>query len=187
MISPGLLIRTTILGLLTVILQITVCAQLSILGGRLDLIPLVVVSVALLGGSITGSITGFTIGLILDLALLQTLGVSSLVYVGIGYVAGRIRELYDPQGKLLPLVAGGLATAGAIAGFIVMQFLLGVTVSLNGMVMREVMMTIVLNTLIAFPVFLFVRWVLRPSLPSEPRPGRGSEYAEPVLTQLTNR
>ena len=39
-----------------------------------------------------GAVCGFAIGLLLDSALLQTLGVSSLVLLAVGYLAGRYRE-----------------------------------------------------------------------------------------------
>ena len=45
---------------------------------------------------------GFGIGLFLDLALVQTVGMSSLLFLTIGYGAGRLRELRDPQGAARP-------------------------------------------------------------------------------------
>ena len=46
--------------------------------------------------------------------------------VAIGYCAGRLRELRDPQGALVPLAVGAAATAVATVGYSLMQFLLGV-------------------------------------------------------------
>ena len=62
-----------------VIVQIAGVSQVSLLGVSADLSPLVVASVGLLCGSIAGAIFGFCMGLFVDTALLQTLGVSSLV------------------------------------------------------------------------------------------------------------
>ena len=53
---------------------------------------MVVVSLGLLGGGVVGAVCGFVAGLLLDSLLLQTLGVSSLVLLSIGYLAGRYRE-----------------------------------------------------------------------------------------------
>ena len=47
----------------------------------------------------------------IDLALVQTLGLNSLIYTLIGYGAGRLRELRDPQGALVPIATGAAATA----------------------------------------------------------------------------
>ena len=49
------------------------------------------------------------------MALLQTLGVSSLLLIGVGYLAGRYRELRDATHKLVPPIGGVLATLGFAA------------------------------------------------------------------------
>ena len=51
-----------------------------------------VMAVGLLCGSLAGACFGFGVGLFVDVALLQTLGVSSLVLLAVGYGAGRLRE-----------------------------------------------------------------------------------------------
>ena len=53
---------------------------------------MVVVILGLLGGAVVGAVCGFAAGLLLDSVLLQTLGVSSLVLLSIGYLAGRYRR-----------------------------------------------------------------------------------------------
>ena len=45
------------------------------------------------------------------------MGLSSLVYIAVGYWAGRLRELRDPQGALAPLVARRGATAITTVGY----------------------------------------------------------------------
>ena len=91
-----------------------------------DLSPLLVASVGLLCGSIPGAAFGFCLGLFVDTALLQTLGVNSLVFTAVGYGAGRVRELRDPAHGLAPMAVGAAATAVATIGFSLLQFLLGV-------------------------------------------------------------
>ena len=56
------------------------------------MLPVVIVSLGLLGGGVVGAVCGFAAGFLLDSVLLQTLGVSSLVLLSIGYLAGRYRE-----------------------------------------------------------------------------------------------
>jgi len=41
--------------------------------------------------------------------LVQTLGITSLLYIAIGYWAGRLREVRDPAHGLVPLAAGAAA------------------------------------------------------------------------------
>ena len=83
-------------------------------------------SVGLLCGSLPGAIIGFATGLFVDTALYQTLGVTSLLYIAIGYWSGRLRELRDPAHGLVPLALGAAATAFTGLGMTVIQFLLGV-------------------------------------------------------------
>ncbi len=83
-------------------------------------------SVGLLAGSLPGAVMGFGTGLLVDTVLVQTLGVTSLLYIAIGYWSGRLRELRDPAHGLVPLAAGAAATAVAGIGMTLIQFLLGV-------------------------------------------------------------
>ena len=112
--SLRLPLRLAALALVTVVIQETAISQISIFGVSADLSPLVVMSVGLLAGSLPGAIMGFTTGLLVDTVLVQTLGVTSLLYIAIGYWSGRWRELRDPAHGLVPLAAGAAATA--IAG-----------------------------------------------------------------------
>ncbi len=90
---PQLVLRLTLVGIVTVLLQVSAVTQLQIFGTNADLMPLVIAAVGLLAGSIAGACFGFAVGLFLDLALVQTVGLSSLVYVAVGYWTGRFREL----------------------------------------------------------------------------------------------
>ncbi|HEV3230184.1 MAG TPA: rod shape-determining protein MreD, partial [Solirubrobacteraceae bacterium] len=91
-VSYQLALRIAALAVVATIVEIAAVSQVSVFGVSADLSPLVVMSVGLLTGSMTGAVVGFGVGLFLDLALVQTLGVSSLIYLGVGYWAGRIRE-----------------------------------------------------------------------------------------------
>jgi rod shape-determining protein MreD len=109
--------RLVALGLIGCILQLTAVAQITVFGVPADLSPLLVVSVGLLMGSVPGALFGFCVGLFVDTALLQTLGISSLVLTGVGYGAGRLRELRDPAHGLVPVAVGAIGTAVYAIGF----------------------------------------------------------------------
>jgi len=185
MVTPQLGIRIAVLAVVATIVEIAAVSQVSIFGVSADLSPLVVMSVGLLCGSLTGAVVGFGVGLLLDLTLVQTLGVSSLIYLGVGYWAGRVRELRDPQAALTPLVLGAAATAGATCGYAVIQFLLGVDAPVSLLLVRQIVTTIVVNTLIALPVFALVRRWLEPSLPDDPRRRRRRAYTTGGLSPLS--
>ncbi len=177
--------RLVALGLLGSILQLTAVAQITVFGVPADLSPLLVASVGLLVGSVPGALFGFGVGLFADTALLQTLGISSLVLTGVGYGAGRLRELRDPAHGLIPVAVGAAATAAYAIGFSVMQFLLGVDAPVSLLLVRQILLTIVLNTLLALPVYLLVRRVLSPLLPDDPRRRRRRAYTTGGLSPIS--
>jgi rod shape-determining protein MreD len=177
--------RLVAIGLVGGILQLTTVSQVAVFGVPADLSPLLVATVGLLCGSIAGASFGFGLGLFMDTLLAQTLGLTSLVLVGVGYAAGRLRELRDPAHGLVPVAVGAAATALAAGGFAVLQFLLGVDAPVSFLLVRQILMTIVLNTLIALPVYLACRRVLALYLPDDPRRRRRRAYTTGGLSPLS--
>ena len=121
----------------------------------------------------------------MDISLFQTLGVSSLVLTAVGYGAGRIRELRDPAHGLAPVAVGAAATAVALVLFALLQFLLGVQAPVSLLLAREILMTILLNTLLALPVYALMRRVLLPFLPDDPRRRRRRAYTTGGLSPIS--
>ena len=183
--APQLWIRLGILGVATVIVQIAGVSQVSLLGVTADLSPLVVAAAGLLCGSIVGAAIGFAVGLLVDTALLQTLGVSSLVLVAVGYWTGRLRELRDPAHPLTPVVVGAAATALAAVGFSLVQFLLGVEAPVSLQLVREIVLAVGVNAVLAVPVYAFVRRVVAPYLPDDPRRRRRRAYVTGGLSPIS--
>ena len=112
---------------------------------------------------------GFGVGIFVDLAFAQTLGVSALIFLLVGYGAGRVRELRAPEAPVTPLALGAAATAFATCGYAVLEFLLGVDAPISVLLVRDIVVTVVLNSLIAVPVYALVRRWLVPALPDDPR------------------
>jgi rod shape-determining protein MreD len=179
-----LIIRLVALALLTVVIQETAVSQISIFGISADLTPLMVMSVGLLAGSMTGAVMGFATGLLVDTVLVQTLGITSLLYIAIGYWSGRLRELRDPSHGLVPLGAGAAATAVAGIGMTVIQFLLGVDSPVSLLLFQQIFITILVNTLISLPIYALVRRVIQPALPDDPRRRRRRAYTTGGLSPL---
>jgi rod shape-determining protein MreD len=182
--AAKLTLRLILLGFLAVVVQESAISQISIFGVSADLTPLVVMSVGLLCGSLTGAIFGFFTGLLIDLILVQTLGVTSLLYIAIGYWAGRLRELRDPSHELVPLAGGALASAFAGFGMALIQFLLGVDAPVSGLLLQQICIFVLVNTLIALPVHALVRRIVRPVLPEDPRRRRRRAYTSGGLSPL---
>jgi rod shape-determining protein MreD len=184
-VNLKLALRLLVLAFATVVIQQAAISQISIFGVSADLGPLVVMSVGLLAGSLAGSITGFGTGLLVDLVLVQTLGVTSLLYIAIGYWSGRLRELRDPAHGLVPLAMGAAATAFAGLGMAVIQFLLGVNAPVSLLLFQQIFITVLVNSLIALPVFAIVRRLIRPVLPDDPRRRRRRAYTTGGLSPLS--
>jgi rod shape-determining protein MreD len=182
--SLRLTLRLAALALVAVVIQETAVSQISIFGVSADLTPLVVMSVGLLAGSLPGAIMGFATGLLVDTVLVQTLGVTSLLYIAIGYWSGRLRELRDPSHGLVPLAAGAAATAVAGIGMTLIQFLLGVDAPVSALLVQQIFITILVNTLIALPVYHLVQRIIKPALPNDPRRRRRRAYTTGGLSPL---
>ena len=182
--TVGLVARLTALALGAALLEIVAVSQGSFFGATADLSPLVVMAVGLLCGSIAGAAVGFGTGLFLDLALVQTLGLTSLVLLTVGYWAGRLREVRDPQGPLTPLALGAAATLAAELGYAIIPFLLGVDAPVSWLLVREIVTTVLVNALIATPVFAIARRWLEPSMPDSLRRRRRTP-TRPGLSPLS--
>jgi rod shape-determining protein MreD len=178
-LSPASVIRTGLLVLLSVVLQISGFSQMHILGGYIDLIPLVVGAIAIYAGSVPGAIVGFCTGLLIDLALGQNLGATSLVLTALGYGVGRYRDLRDPAHGLLPIPVAAAATFGYLVAVAAVSFMLEIGASVSPLVLREALITVLLNVAFALPFFALVRKVLRPVLAVDPAV-RARRRADPI-------
>jgi len=167
-LSVGAFVRVGVLLLLAVVLQVSAFSQLTVFDGHADLVVLTVAAIAYYGGSIAGSSAGFTAGLLVDLLTGATMGASSLVLTAVGYGVGRFREVRDPSHGLLPLAVGAAATGGFVVTFAAVSFMLDVGASVSTLVIRDAIVTTLLNVLLALPVFTGTRRLLRPVLKVDP-------------------
>ena len=168
-LSVGAFARVGLLLLVAVVLQLSALSQIGILGGHADVIVLAVAAVAFYAGSVPGSAAGFTAGLLLDLLTGATMGASSLVLTAVGYAVGRFREVRDPSHGLLPIPVGAGATAGWVLAFAAVSLMLDIGARVSPLVIRDTIVTVLLNALLALPLFAGVRKLLRPALRIDPR------------------
>jgi rod shape-determining protein MreD len=171
-LTRWIVVRLVILGLLTAITQVAFFAWLDILGSSPDAAILVVMSLGLMGGSLTGTVAGFAIGFVIDCLLLQTLGATSLALMAVGYVAGRYREGFGrPTRGATVLLGGGLTLLG-VGAFAAIQIGLGVDADVSTIVIRDAFVKTLLGALFALPTLWAVRLALRPALIEDRRPAR---------------
>lgn len=166
--TPGAFLRAGLIALVAVILEVSGLGAIRVFGASPDLVPLAVAGVAIYAGSVSGAAMGFGTGLLLDLAVGGTMGVSSLVLTAVGYAVGRYREVRDPAHGLMPIPVGAAATLGWGATFAAVSFMLDVGASVSPVIFGEMLVTSAIGAVLAIPVFWFCRKVLRPSLVIDP-------------------
>ena len=168
-LTPKIVARIAAIGFVGVLLQLSFFSQVELFHVSPDILPALVVCLALLGGSLTGAVAGFSIGFFVDCLLVEALGISSLVLLGIGYLAGLFRERFDFHGSLLPaLLCMGL-TLLAELGFAAVQLLLGIDAPVSLLIVRDLILKSVYAFFLGWPIYLLVRRVLRPALVEEPK------------------
>ncbi|MGI9557913.1 MAG: rod shape-determining protein MreD [Solirubrobacterales bacterium] len=158
--------------LVAVILQVSFFSTLPLLGASPNLVPVVVICLGLLGGAVVGGVAGFAAGLLLDAALFQTLGVSSLALLVAGYLAGRYRESFEITNPLTPIALVGGLTFVAQATFAAIELTLGVQAPVSLLIVREIFVQAFLAALLAIPIYPALRRVFRPALVEDPSPKR---------------
>jgi rod shape-determining protein MreD len=138
------------------IFQVSAVSSLTLLGAAPDLLLVTLVAIALLRGSIAGAIAGFVAGLLVDLATLGTLGVSSLLLVAAGYWAGRYGETTGRGRPHAPLVA--VAAITLLVGFSAfgLHFMLGDSVSAQ-LTLVPLLPVLLWNALLAYPLHRLLR------------------------------
>lgn len=163
-LTRGIVARIVLVLVVGVILQLGFFSSISILGGTPNVLPVLVVCLGLLGGAVLGAVCGFAAGLLVDSALLQTLGVTSLVLLAVGYLAGRYREAFEVSSPLVPpALAAGLTLFGSSV-YAAIQLMLGVDAPISLLVVREILLQTVISFVLTIPTYPAVRWLLRPAL-----------------------
>jgi rod shape-determining protein MreD len=162
--------RALALVFVVAMLQVVVVSSMVVGGGAPDLLLVVVVALGLLRGSIPGAVLGFFGGLIVDLATLGTLGVTSLVLTLGGFWAGRYAETTGRGRRLAPVIAvGSITLLAGLFGY-VLYYLLDVEVIARHALVTALAPAFVLNLILALPVHRLVRAIVGEDLRVEPAP-----------------
>ncbi len=174
-VTPRIFIRLVAIAVLGVLLQLSFFSRIELLHTSPDVLPALVVSLGLLGGSMAGAVSGFSIGLLVDCLLVAPLGGSSLVLLAAGYLAGLFRERFEIHSSLVPpLLCMGL-TLFAELGFALVQAMLGVDAPVSALIVRDLLLKSIYAFFLGWPIYLLLRRVLRPALVEEPRASRSRQ------------
>jgi rod shape-determining protein MreD len=172
-VTPKIIVRLVLIGVLGVLLQLTFFSQVAVFHTTPDMLPALVVCLGLLGGSMTGAVSGFAIGFLLDCLLIEPLGGGSLVLLTVGYLAGLFRERFEIHTSLVPPLLCMLLTLLAELGFGAVEVMLGLDGTVSPLVVREMLIQSAFAFVLGWPIYLGVKRALRPALVEEPvRPPR---------------
>jgi len=171
-LTPGIIARLVALGALVAVAQIVCFSKMDVFGSDPDVALLVVISLGVLGGSLTGAVTGFSIGLLMDCLLLETLGGFALAMLSVGYVAGRYRETVGPPTRGAVVLLGGALTLLGAAVIAAIQIGTGIDATVSFLVVRDAIVKSLIGALLAIPVFWVVRLMVRSALVDERRAAR---------------
>lgn len=161
--SIGDALRATALLIACALVQVVILSSLSVAGGTPDLALVTVVSLGLVRGALAGALAGFVTGIVVDLATLDTIGLTSLVLTLVGYWAGRYAETSARRGRRLPvLVAVGSLTVLAAVLSALLRALLGEEVVVERALLTALAPALALNLALALPLVALVRTLLPP-------------------------
>jgi rod shape-determining protein MreD len=155
------MLRAARLGLVLVVLltlQTTWLADLRPLGEPGDLLLLLAIAAGMAGGPQRGAFVGFLAGMAIDLVLLTPLGLSALAYLAVGYVVGAVHDGVLRSAPWIPLLVTFVATALGIIFFVMLGQLVGQHFRVPNLP-RIVLVTSVMNTVLAFPALFLARWI----------------------------
>ncbi len=155
-------VKAAVLLFVAAIAQVSIFSQVHVFGAVPDFLLVSLVALALLRGSVSGAVGGFFAGLIVDTASLGTLGLTALVLTLAGYWIGRYGETTGRERAHAPFLSIAVVTVLYELGLLVVHFVLGESAP-AGAVVRSLVPAIVLNLILAAPVYALVRRLLRPA------------------------
>lgn len=168
-VTPRILVRIVGICLFGVLAQLSFFSRVELMHVSPDVLPALVVCLGLLGGSLSGAVGGFAIGFFVDCLLVEALGITSLVLLTTGYLAGLFRERFEIHSALVPpLLCMGL-TLFAELGFGAVQLLLGIDAPVSLLAVRDMLLKSVYAFFLGWPIYLGMRRALRPALVEETR------------------
>lgn len=145
----------------TVVVQLSIVANIEIFRGHPNLLLVTVVCVALLRGAIFGAVAGFSAGLLADTGVFGTLGFTALLLTLAGYWSGRYGETTGRDRSHAPLLSIAVITFIYQIAALILRYLLGEPVPASH-IFGAIVQTVLLNLILTIPVYALTRRLLRP-------------------------
>jgi len=155
-------VKIVVLVFVAAVLQTAVFADVDVLRGTPDVLLVTLIAVSLARGSTVGAIAGFGAGLVVDTALLGTLGVTSLLLTLVGYWTGRYSETTARERRRAPYLAVCVMTFLYLLGELVVRFMLAEPAPVESVLVDSLVQTMALNVFVMWPIYALVRRLLPP-------------------------
>ena len=154
-------VKAAVLLCVAVLAQVSILGGYSPLGGSADLLLVVLLSLALLRGSVFGAVAGFGAGLLLDVANLSTLGFTSLLLTIAGFWIGRYGETTARDRFHAPYLSVLVVTLLYAFCALVLRFVLGEPVPAHA-VLTGLPAGLLWNLILTWPAYGIVRRLFPP-------------------------
>ncbi|HYJ62049.1 MAG TPA: rod shape-determining protein MreD [Actinomycetota bacterium] len=149
----------TLVIVTALVLQSTVFSELRLFGVRPELMFLVTILLALLGGPSEGAIVGFVSGMAQDFMLNQPKGITALTLTLLGYGVGMTRQYIVSPSPLVPTAVVFIGTLAGTVFYVVVAYLLGAYDGTAAFAGRVALLAAVYNAVLTPIVYPLLRRV----------------------------
>jgi rod shape-determining protein MreD len=156
----SLVLKAAAIVFVAAILQGSWFDAVSLGYGSAGLLLVVVVSLALLRGSVFGAGAGFAAGLLFDISTYGQLGLTSLLLTLAGFWTGRYGETTGRDRAHAPFLSVAVITVVYELGGLTVRFLIGEPAPFGKLVLGALPGELVLNLILTAPVYVLCRWAV---------------------------
>lgn len=156
----SLVLKTAGIVFVAAILQSSWFDGISLGHGSAGFLLVIVVSLALLRGTVVGASAGFAAGLCYDIATFGQLGLTSLLLTLAGFWTGRYGETTGRDRAHAPFLSVVVITVLYELGGLTVRFLIGEPAPFGKVVLGTLPGELVLNLILTAPVYVFCRWAV---------------------------
>lgn len=154
------LARSTIVVFVLLTVQVTLLDFVRVAGAHPDVMLLIPVAAGYVGGPERGAAFGFASGLVADLFLPTTFGLSALVGCLLGYGVGLTTTTVVRGSWWLSPIVAAAATAAGMVGYAILGAVLGEPKAITVFLPPALAVATPAAAVMAIPVLRFVAWAV---------------------------
>ena len=152
--------RTTVMLVVVVVVQHALLDSVRVAGAHAEIMLLVPVMAGYTAGPERGAVVGFVAGLVADLFLPTTFGLSGLVGCLLGYGTGLATAGLVRTSWWLPPIVAAAATSAGLTAYAILGTVLGEPALLSAYLPAALAVAVPAAALLAIPVLRLVAWAV---------------------------